>query len=1197
MTVVVAGSFSAANPMRQNPHPTEPGGFALIVTLTLLVMLTLLAVGLLSLSAVTIRAAGDGMANQEARANARLALAIALGELQRSLGPDRRVSAPAGVLDEVPETPAIDGVRHPHWTAVWSTEWADSRTPWRRDDLAGGLRDRRVAENWQARDQVAHYLVSGNEGGRTQRLRSGNWLDARTADLGAEAVRLVADGSVADPSHHVLARRVPVSAAGAYAYWIGDLGVKANVGWPDAHRDQPLGTGAGGLERVVHAQDVGEESVATFGHIAPQESDRLVSFSSLALLKDVKADGLKRHFHDFTTDSRSVFANARDGGLQRDLTAFLQSSGTLPPLMDGGRMAAPGLAEADLMTGPANTRMAREEGLVWTDLRHRETAPTFRLLRRWSLLADQTAFAKDSADMIAPTPLRDAGILNSMNDGVNVYDNANKAPASFLPVENPNLNPVLVEGAIYYNLATFPQSTGATTEWVLRLCLYPRVTLWNPHNIELKLPQTVAQLFVNGNKQVRLNRDDRSIRDEGIPFGRGSIAGNRHPQQYRGTVLWTLPAVTLAPGETLVFSAARSGPYDHDMVSNNLLSPTIAPHPSRYYHQDMARRHSLAPISFFEFPGPEYASGPDNNLMALKRGTGRTVTDLDFDSLPQIVYANTSLQAGGGDELPLLWNSSAVVPVHRLAGPAAVLSGSATPDVRTRDGFRLRWWRETRSNELASGSLSRHPRHLQSAIIANWNPRASYFCRTPWENVTSDPPHFYGAYTRDAFDEAVSWNNLAPRAEGGKMRGFPFGPPQEGPESLVLFEVPRQETGIPSLGYLRHLKVSEFGWHPSYAIGNSLADPRVLQTGTSPPLTSAQNRPLGGWNQSAYGTAPGQGGPEYWAMLTRQILFDKPVANNVVNDLSFELNHTLWDHYFFSTGSPAQKRAFHGDPAANPLPNGRIGLFSRDAPDAADLSHFHRAASRLSLEGGFNVHSVSKDAWKAFLSSTRDTGFGPESATVFPRFLDPKGEPWTANATGDGMWRGFRSLSDDEIERLAEQLVVEVKRRAPFFGLADFINRRLRNDDTGKMGPVQAAIDAAGINSKLEQDFPLDNRSDLPNVSFFSIADATRLNQSLLPATTAWGIPGCLTQGDVVQVVGSSLRARSDTFVIRSYGESLDTAGKVRARAWCEALVQRFPEPIHPDGTGINPAPRPDTVDFGRRFHIVSFRWLSADEV
>ena len=144
---------------------------------------------------------------------------------------------------------------------------------------------------------------------------------------------------------------------------------------------------------------------------------------------------------------------------------------------------------------------------------------------------------------------------------------------------------------------------------------------------------------------------------------------------------------------------------------------------------------------------------------------------------------------------------------------------------------------------------------------------------------------------------------------------------------------------------------------------------------------------------------------------------------------------------------------------------------------------------------------------------------------------------------------------------------------------------------------MQAAIDAAGLNSALEQAYPLDNRADLPNVSFNNISDSTRLNQTLLPASTAWGIPGYLTQGDVMQVVGSSLRARSDSFVIRSYGESLDAAGTVRARAWCEAVVQRFPDPVRADATGLNPAVIPATTDYGRKFRLVSFRWLAADEV
>ena len=101
------------------------------------------------------------------------------------------------------------------------------------------------------------------------------------------------------------------------------------------------------------------------------------------------------------------------------------------------------------------------------------------------------------------------------------------------------------------------------------------------------------------------------------------------------------------------------------------------------------------------------------------------------------------------------------------------------------------------------------------------------------------------------------------------------------------------------------------------------------------------------------------------------------------------------------------------------------------------------------------------------------------------------------------------------------------------------------------------------------------------------------------PASTGYGTPGYITQGDILQAVGSGLVARSDTFTVRAYGESVDVNGNVQARAWCEATVQRTPEPMVPDDeTGLNPKePEGSEVDFGRRFQIVSFRWLSADEV
>ena len=110
------------------------------------------------------------------------------------------------------------------------------------------------------------------------------------------------------------------------------------------------------------------------------------------------------------------------------------------------------------------------------------------------------------------------------------------------------------------------------------------------------------------------------------------------------------------------------------------------------------------------------------------------------------------------------------------------------------------------------------------------------------------------------------------------------------------------------------------------------------------------------------------------------------------------------------------------------------------------------------------------------------------------------------------------------------------------------------------------------------------------------MSDLTRLDQRLKPNTTAWGVPGHLTQADVLQVIGSSLTSRSDSFVVRAYGES-STKGKVNARAWCEAVVQRYPDPLSADETEINPADDFVGKTFGRRFRVVSFRWLNADEV
>ena len=86
--------------------PRQPRGFALIVTLSLMILLTVVAVGLLGLSSISLRSTTQARIMQEARQNARLALMLALGELQAASGPDQRITAAAAVRDTTAVQPS-----------------------------------------------------------------------------------------------------------------------------------------------------------------------------------------------------------------------------------------------------------------------------------------------------------------------------------------------------------------------------------------------------------------------------------------------------------------------------------------------------------------------------------------------------------------------------------------------------------------------------------------------------------------------------------------------------------------------------------------------------------------------------------------------------------------------------------------------------------------------------------------------------------------------------------------------------------------------------------------------------------------------------------------------------------------------------------------------------------------------------------
>jgi hypothetical protein len=99
---------------------------------------------------------------------------------------------------------------------------------------------------------------------------------------------------------------------------------------------------------------------------------------------------------------------------------------------------------------------------------------------------------------------------------------------------------------------------------------------------------------------------------------------------------------------------------------------------------------------------------------------------------------------------------------------------------------------------------------------------------------------------------------------------------------------------------------------------------------------------------------------------------------------------------------------------------------------------------------------------------------------------------------------------------------------------------------------------------------------------------------------TASHAPGFVTQGDVLSSIGSRLTVREDTFRIRGYGEARDPSGRqILAKAWCEAVVQRLPDFVDPSDAAYATYAELNEVNksFGRRYKIVSFRWLVPSEV
>ncbi|MCP5537149.1 MAG: hypothetical protein H7A51_13090 [Akkermansiaceae bacterium] len=725
------------------------------------------------------------------------------------------------------------------------------------------------------------------------------------------------------------------------------------------------------------------------------------------------------------------------------------------------------------------------------------------------------------------------------------------------------------------------------------------------------------------------------------PYQQGFNSTNPPPRPS-----FSIQSTAFEPGEALLFTAdAGNSPYGnrfwgdpYSALSNNLDNFQLscsqpAPFQGNFY---------LKPPTTVLIPDAKindvayqvYAQGDGNNYIGYKlffyqlflhKGSNNRASDVttDMGSFAPLQTISQTEDGSSGSDAP--WYVS--IPPSSSDPLRRIDQYPVTAHYRFKWGHRVQWLNDTIENQSVRAGPYNTP-YLGYNTIANHNMRAPWHMRSPVE-VCFRASAAGGRYTHGiTLDDPYGWDwrdtTLYPVPVSGKNRVSPFGRPADyNGQTFPMLDIPTEESPLVSLGSLQHAPLSVFPWHPTYVFGNGMADPRVERNVTTNYFSSSEWQYIGIHSQRD------------WKRV-RQVNVNPSLADDAyLYDISYETNHALWDRYFLST-LPGTSGYSPGDPLANP----RLVLASDvGSPELSELRDFHRAARHFTIKGGFNINSTSETAWAALLASFRSNpameitlndGTKLRANDIYSRLRNPYDIKYTnADEKDESMWKGYRQLTDIQINELAREVVREVKRRGPFVSIADFVNRRLvdpperSNSETpitrtGLNGTLQAAIDRTSINNKHLGDFKIDKTeysmgtwerqvqygTSYPELSFPVKNGGSGFGPK--PDHNHWadsklvGAPSYLSQADILQKVGPVISARGDTFVIRSYGEALGNGGKVLARAYCEAIVQRTQDAIAPDDAGLDPDPDITTnplAALGRKFKIVSFRWLNPDEI
>lgn len=1150
-------------------------GFALVVSLVMMVLLSMLVVGLLQLSSISLRSASRMHPQQTAKSNALLAMQMAIGQLQRCAGPDQRITAPLSLAGSRSEE---------NWCGVWAPGELDD------DSLLPAV------GSGESFDSAFHL---SDRRSKMQRWKN-DWLIEPLVTQGAADSASIEIGKQMDGK--------PVSVpllgmeGGGLAWWIEDLSQRASLA-SGVNGEDAEEVGLAAAPRVDASQIGESDGWSTDFFKSSDERAKSLTLQSLALAGGGEAAGM-----DFPGAARSygLFADPVHGGLKADLTRFVESDSTTV-----GAIPALGLA------GIEGASSILEESF------HEVTGPRWDRFRKWYQLSDsENSSSGGTLEASVPDQTRKAEVYNG--EGYSV---------DFLESTELPLHPMVVDVGFHWDYTPETPSAEAI------LChIYPRVTLWNPYNKPLKAGTYVIampkDIDSGGGLAVELegSRGGASTIPLVIPGWGAQFRAEGEGSKYY--LLFTLEATTFGPGECLVFTPKTgrqfAAVYDGRNPSSNVLTANQAVGPHNFYIRHQSQKPELAQRIARGERVKRYITTPMDQ--------GNYSNAVHWNPKPFLLKASSSR----GPTASVIMNS----PNHPTLQRLYVNDGGGGEAYWAQPGRRAAYiryypdWNNTPSNngsewapfsnnpyrqpprnwyyrvhlswiddevELAAVGRTGSPQPpYSSSVFADWNPMASVVCRTPSTYLREHFDLHVGPWYRckaphDALGPDQDWAIFLEE----RARGCPFGDPRDFAAGLSfpVIDIPDTDLPLQSIGSLRHAPLSPWMWHPLRVVGNSRPALHSDPDATSIPSLSETRNP---WDK---------------IVVQRDAVFNDLIQANdyrrevLLYDISYSVNRRLWDSFFASSWSAdVPWDGVERLPNRQYVPHPTLLVSSKwreQAQADPDGLGLWLSAYLLVNEGAFNVNSISVEAWASVLgglkglSRTTQNSGKANGENPFARFRQP--------VSNDEQWGGGLGLSDDQLQSLAQSVVDVVRERGPFIGIADFVNRRLATDETAKRGSLDEALIRSGIvSSELMEYTAVQDSSDS------KVGKNARTRDENASSWRLDGSAGFIEQGDLLEPLGGSLCARGDTFKIRATGLAYDKSGAIISRQTCEAVVVRSPEYLlkdSPDGTGKsregnsalvapmivdskdgtmtnNPELHPLNQRFGRRFEILSIKWL-----